>query len=120
MENISHVLGVKGGLTKKAYRDLLAFKSQVNQQFGERFKLLILFGSRARLEARADSDVDVAVILDQAAVGTTADRILSKLAYPYLLKGTHITALSLSGNLKKQAESSLLAHSILHEGLEVV
>lgn len=120
METVSQVLGVRGGLTRKAYRDLLSFKREVDEQFGNRVKSLILFGSRARLEARTDSDIDIAVILNKSDAGTAADRILSKLAYPYLLKGTHIAALSLSENLKKQAESSFLAHTILHEGLEVV
>ncbi len=120
MDNISQVLGIEGGLTKKAYSDLLLFKIDVNQRFGGMLKSVILFGSRARLEARSGSDIDVAVILDQSAAGTATDRILSRLAYPYVLKGTHISALSLPVNLKKQAENSLLVHTILNEGLEVV
>ncbi len=120
MENVSGILGIKGGLTKKGYRDLMSFKGAVHQRFGSQFKSLILFGSRARLEARKNSDFDVAVIMDNNTVGTEADRLLSKLAYPYLLKGTHITAMSMREDLKKQSESSFLAHSILHEGLEIV
>ena len=120
MENVSQILGVKGGLTKSAYSDLLSFKSDVDERFSGLLKSVILFGSRARLQASASSDIDVAVILDKATAGTAADRILSRLAYPYILKGSRISALSLPVNLKKQAQSSLLAHSILSEGLEVV
>ncbi len=120
MNNISQVLGIEGGLSRTAYRDLLSFRSDVDQQFSGLLKSVILFGSRARLEAQAGSDIDVAVILDEAAASTATDRILSRLAYPYLLKGTHISAFSLPENLEKQSQSNFLAHIILNEGLEVV
>jgi predicted nucleotidyltransferase len=120
METVSEVLGVRGGISKKAYRDLLSFKDAVQGRFGVQVKSLILFGSRARLEARKDSDFDVAVIMHSANVGSESDRLLSKLAYPFLLKGTFISAFSMPENLKRQAQSNLLAHSILHEGLEIV
>ena len=38
---------------------------QLARQFGPRLKSIILFGSRARGDARPDSDIDLAVILDQ-------------------------------------------------------
>ena len=98
MENISQVLGIEGGLTKKAYRDLLSLKADVNLRFGGMLKSVILFGSRARLEALSGSDIDVAVIMDQLATGTATDRILSRLAYPYVLRGSPISALSLPIN----------------------
>ena len=40
-------------------------KRRLERRFGERFVDLYLFGSRARAEHEPDSDVDVAVILDQ-------------------------------------------------------
>ena len=45
---------------------LADLKGRLERRFGERFVALYLFGSRARGDAEPDSDVDVAVILDQA------------------------------------------------------
>ena len=46
--------------------DLLAeLKRRLERRFGDRFVALYLFGSRARGDHDPDSDVDVAVILDQ-------------------------------------------------------
>ena len=43
---------------------LQQLKQRLQQLYGERLKGLYLFGSHARGEANADSDIDVAVILD--------------------------------------------------------
>ncbi len=46
--------------------DLLAdLKRRLERRFGDRFIALYLFGSRARGDHEPDSDVDVAVVLDQ-------------------------------------------------------
>jgi predicted nucleotidyltransferase len=41
-------------------------KQRLHRRFGDRFDGLYLFGSRARGDADPDSDVDIAVVLDQA------------------------------------------------------
>ena len=43
---------------------LQELKQQLQQLYGERLKGLYLFGSHARGEATADSDIDVAMMLD--------------------------------------------------------
>ena len=49
-----------------AIRELLAeYRKRLVAKFGQRLLELKLFGSYARGTARADSDVDVAVVLDQ-------------------------------------------------------
>lgn len=48
---------------------LSAYQSALVARFGARLRLLRVFGSHARAEARADSDVDVAVVIE----GLTAD-----------------------------------------------
>jgi uncharacterized protein len=44
---------------------LADLKRRLERRFGERFVALYLFGSRARGDHEPDSDIDVAVILDQ-------------------------------------------------------
>ncbi|MCP3961566.1 MAG: nucleotidyltransferase domain-containing protein [bacterium] len=44
---------------------LVTFKEGLQQLYGERLQGLYLFGSRARGETQADSDVDLAVVLDR-------------------------------------------------------
>ena len=42
---------------------LSRFRSALNEVYGERIERVVLFGSRARGDARPDSDYDVAVFL---------------------------------------------------------
>jgi predicted nucleotidyltransferase len=42
---------------------LLRFRTALDQMYGNRLERVVLFGSRARGDARADSDYDVAVFL---------------------------------------------------------
>ena len=42
---------------------LTAFGERMRERYGTRFRGLVLFGSRARRDHRADSDLDTAVIL---------------------------------------------------------
>jgi predicted nucleotidyltransferase len=42
---------------------LLAFRAALQEMYGEQLDRIVLFGSRARGEARSDSDYDVAVFL---------------------------------------------------------
>jgi len=44
---------------------LRQLKRELEELYGERLKGLYLFGSRARGDAEPDSDVDVAVVLDE-------------------------------------------------------
>jgi predicted nucleotidyltransferase len=58
------------------------FIATVRAHYGPRLHDIILFGSRARGEARADSDVDLAVILSEATVDFWHEKmLLTDLAY---------------------------------------
>jgi uncharacterized protein len=50
---------------------LSRFRSAVAEVYGERVERMVLFGSRARGDAKPDSDYDIAVFLKEA--GTFAD-----------------------------------------------
>ena len=51
-------------LTNKEQRALTEFVEKVRQRFDGRIMSVTLFGSRARGEARPDSDIDLLVVLD--------------------------------------------------------
>ena len=60
----------EAGLDKRVIEPEIAalladLKRRLERRFGDRFVALYLFGSRARGDHDPDSDVDVAVILDQ-------------------------------------------------------
>lgn len=63
-------------------RQILAcFKAGLAEVFGDRIERIILFGSRARQEARPESDYDIALFLhDMESFSAEADR-LAKLEF---------------------------------------
>jgi uncharacterized protein len=52
---------------------LKRFRAAVTEIYGDRVERVVLFGSRARGDARADSDYDVAVFLRDYAPGATTE-----------------------------------------------
>jgi uncharacterized protein len=50
---------------------LMRFRTAVTEIYGERVERVVLYGSRARGDAKPDSDYDIAVFLKEA--GTFAD-----------------------------------------------
>jgi predicted nucleotidyltransferase len=119
MEKISDYIGQRGGVSKRAYGSLLSFRRKVEEAFPDYVEDVVLFGSRARSEANGKSDYDVAVLLSGNGSGSDADRRLSRLAYPYMLEGVFISPISLPADIVSLAQESLLAHSIVHEGLVI-
>jgi predicted nucleotidyltransferase len=55
---------------------LVRFRAELSKAYGERIERVVLFGSRARGDARPDSDYDVAVFLgDIGDFGAEAKRL---------------------------------------------
>ncbi len=82
---------------------------------------LILFGSRARGDARPDSDYDVAVIVRNLSDRRRVRRILSDIAYDYILRGFFIRPIPLpSDDLDPRAgRLTELAGDIIRDGAEI-
>jgi uncharacterized protein len=81
----------------------------------------ILFGSRARGEAHQDSDYDVAVVVSDLSDRRRVRRILSDLAYDYILSGFFIRPVPLPPDyLDPQGRRPTeLAEDIIRDGVEV-
>jgi uncharacterized protein len=69
-------------------RDLTSFAGAVRKRLGGHLVGLYLFGSRARGDHEPESDADVAVVVDDEAIGwKDLERELVVLAYETLLSG---------------------------------
>lgn len=82
---------------------------------------LILFGSRARGQAREDSDYDVAVMVRDLADRRRVRRILSDLAYDHILDGFFIRPIPLPPDYLDPPgrRPTELAEDIIRDGVEV-
>jgi hypothetical protein len=70
------------GTTVRALED---FKARLDQRYRERLKAVYLFGSRARGDHRPDSDLDVAIFLDNVSDPIGEQLELIDDGYPILL-----------------------------------
>jgi predicted nucleotidyltransferase len=92
-------------------------------RYGSRFVRLILFGSRARGDARPDSDVDVAIVLRGPMTNRWAEKeAIIDDTYPILLEtGLYIQPWPIElGALEdpSSARNPALIREILHDGVQ--
>lgn len=72
--------------------ELRRFRAEVERAFPGRLRRAVLFGSRARGDARDDSDWDVALFIDGFDRGRESRR-LNFLTVPFHLRGVRISLL---------------------------
>lgn len=107
-------------LAPAAVSHLASYRRAVQQALPS-LERLILFGSRARGQAREDSDYDVAVLLRELPDRRHARRVLSDLAYDHILNGFFIRAIPWPCDyLAPQGGPTELAGDILRDGVEVL
>ena len=111
---------IAGVLPQEAAFRLMDYKRAV-QRTVPGVEKLILFGSRARGQARPDSDYDVAVVVRDLSDRQQIRRTLSDLAYGHILNGFYIRPVVLpSGYLDADGRTQTeLAEEILRDGAEI-
>jgi predicted nucleotidyltransferase len=77
---------VSEGLTAAASRALALFRDAARTSLGDRLTKIVLFGSRARGDARSDSDLDVAVVLYDVRDRRADRNRLADLAYDAIVE----------------------------------
>ena len=97
---------------------LKQFRATLNEMYGARIERVVLFGSRARGDARPDSDYDVAVFLkDYTDRWAESDRIAD--ATTTILEETGAFIHAMPYRASQYNERSPLMHEIRREGLEL-
>lgn len=97
---------------------LARFRAVLDQVYGERVERVVLFGSRARGEARPDSDYDVAVFLrDMSDRWGEADRIATIASDILDETGAFVHAMPFRAG--SYAERNPLMHEVRREGRDL-
>lgn len=97
---------------------LAKFRAALTQMYGERLERVVLFGSRARGDAQADSDYDLAVFLkDYADRWAEADKIAAVTTDILSETGAFIHAMPY--RTEQYNERSPLMYEIRREGLDL-
>jgi predicted nucleotidyltransferase len=106
-------------VSKRAAARLRAFRRAAERLLPGRVTDVVLFGSRARGEARRDSDYDVAVFIKGLEEPRATTRMLLRASHPHLLRGYHINAIALPADFLRQSLPQTLNVSIARDGVSV-
>ena len=97
---------------------LRAFRRDMERLLPGRVSQVILFGSRARGEARRESDYDVAVVV--AGPTEAAWRAMLDASHRHVLAGYRINPVALAPESFRTPTSSTLPVAIARDGVEVL
>jgi predicted nucleotidyltransferase len=97
---------------------LLRFRSALDEMYGDQIERVVLFGSRARGDARPDSDYDVAVFLsDFRDRWSEVDRLIPIVTDILYDEGAFIHAMPYRAGAYR--DRTPLMHEIRREGLDL-
>lgn len=80
---------------------------------------MVLFGSRARGDARPESDYDVAVFVTDLRDRRSVDHALADTAYQHILAGVHIRPVAVPADFLDGRSRRGLAQTIARDGVIV-
>jgi uncharacterized protein len=99
---------------------LRAFRREVEFALPGKVAQVVLFGSRARGDARRDSDYDVAVFVrDDLNDRRSIDHTLADTAYRHILAGVHIRPVAVPADYLESHPRDTLAMNIARDGILV-
>jgi len=111
------------GLAPAARTALAMFERDAKRAYGDDLLKVVLFGSRARGDARADSDVDVAVVLRRITDRGIDRNRLADIAYDAIVETyTDLQAIPVSLDEWEEPErhrNPALIRAIKRDGLEI-
>jgi uncharacterized protein len=110
---------LSGRVSSQAATRLRAFRAEAEHALPGKIVMVVLFGSRARGEARSDSDYDVAVFVKDLHDRRFVDHTLSDAAYPHILAGTHIRPVAVPDDYLFSNPRATLARDIVREGIPI-
>jgi predicted nucleotidyltransferase len=106
-------------VTDKAAVHLRAFRRDAERALPGKIASVVLFGSRARGDARRDSDYDVAVLIRGLDDRRAIDHALADMAYPHILAGFHIRPVAVPADFLATPSRNSFAMELLRDGVNV-
>jgi uncharacterized protein len=106
-------------VSNRAAVHLRAFRRDAERALPGKIASVVLFGSRARGDARRDSDYDVAVLVRSLGDRRSIDHTLADAAYPHILAGFHIRPVAIPADFLTASPRTSLAMELLRDGVIV-
>lgn len=92
-------------------------RNRLNEHYRDRLQSVILYGSAARQEMTADSDIDLLVVLAQPLDYFAELRTIIELLYPIQLEASHWISAKPAGIGEFEAGAIQLYRNVLREGV---
>jgi predicted nucleotidyltransferase len=108
---------LSGIISGKAAEHLHSFRKEICRKLPGKVERVVLFGSRARGDARRDSDYDVAVFIHGLDDHRGINHMLADIAYPHILKGVYIRPVAVPSDFLETAGRTTLSMNIAREGV---
>ena len=97
---------------------LAKFRAALNEMYGERIERVVLYGSRARGDAKADSDYDIAVFIKDPSTFTDDSERLAAISTDILFDtGAVISATPFAAGAYRERTGFM--HELRKDGLDL-
>jgi uncharacterized protein len=106
-------------ITGRAAAHLRAFRREAEHALPGKVASVVLFGSRARGDARRDSDYDVVVFIRELDDRRAIDHALADTAYAHILAGFHIRPVAAPADYLTRLPRNSFAIELLRDGIIV-